>query len=185
MKAFPTTDFSSSTPASNSSAYISRAQSKRTIAVDAHGQNWQGEITTAWERLPLARAIWAFLNARGEHEAFDLILPIHSTPQGVVSGAVKAIAAYAIGTNVITFVNYAPAAGDFFRCAGHAKVYQVEDSVANTATIYPPLINAVTLNEVITVTDVPFSVRRVGAVQKMEIKNKNMAQLSFKYEEAF
>ncbi len=186
---FPSRDFSASTPESNSPAYINESQSLKTLATSTGAQRWQGSITTAIELMPKARALWAFLNAKGEFKTFDLVLPLHSTPNGVVSGLVQVTAAYAIGANSITFVNFTPAIGDFVRFSGHAKVYQVEAiagvGLGATATIYPPLLKAVSNSEIVTVTDVPFTVRRVGAISKLENKRKISAQLKFKYIEVF
>ncbi|MBL4832654.1 MAG: hypothetical protein JKY26_01660 [Pseudomonas sp.] len=183
MKAFPSVEFSSSEPASNAPAYINKAQSFKVIAVSTGAQQWQGNIASAWERMPKARALWAFLNARGENETFPLVLPIHSTPNGAVNGAVNTTGALVTGTNTVTFTNYEPMAGDFFKFVGHSKVYQVEDATNNTAIFYPKLIKSVVVNELVVVTNVPFLVRRIGAVQSMPTNKKSLAKVKFKWEE--
>jgi len=183
IKNFPTKDFSSSVPASNSPAYLSEAQSFKTIAVGTGKQRWEGVATTALEIMRIARATWAFLNARGMHEPFNIVLPIHSTPEGVVSGVVKSSLGINVGGSDITFINFAAEPGDFFRCAGHSKCYQVEEVNGSVATFYPPLLKPVTSSEVITVTDVPFLVRRVSALQPMDAKRKSSAVVKFKWQE--
>ena len=177
--------FSASEPASNAPAYLSESQSLKTIAASTGAQRWEFALTTGLLQDADLRKAWAFLNAHGSHKPFDVALPIHSKPLGLVSGAVTATAAHAIGANAVTFANYSPQIGDFFRFACHAKMYQAEGASGNTATIYPPLLQAVTLNEAVTVTDVKFTVRVPGKISKFKIDAKKMAKLKFKCIEVF
>jgi len=185
MPLFPTTEFTSSAPVSHSPAYMSESQSLKTIASSTGAQRWEFEVSTAWLLMPEARAVWAFLNARGGRaQSFDIELPIHSIPNGVVSGAVTT-GVNAVGATAITFANYAPAAGDFVRFAGHSKVYQVESAAGSIGNIYPPLLNATGLNEAVSVNNVLFTVRKSEDMSKIENNRKTAARLKFKCIEAF
>lgn len=182
---YPSTDFSKITPISNAPDYISESQSLKTIAASSGAQRFEFDLTTAWEKSPKARALWAFLNARRQSQPFTLQLPIYDTANGVVTGTVTATAAYAVGGSAVLLNNYIPAIGDFMQFAGHSKVYQVEDIAGNNATIFPPLIKSVSLNEVVNVNNLTFTVRRKNKLSKLESSKGNKAKIKFKVIEAF
>jgi len=185
MRTYPSLEFSSIEPASNAPDYLSESQSLKTISTSTGAQRFEFKVKSVWERLPVARALWAFLSARRTVDKFEIQLPIYDSANGVVTGVVKANANLPIGTTDITFVNYQPAIGDFIQCAGHAKVYMVEDAAGNQGTIFPPLIKSVLSAEVITVNDLKFTVRRKGKISKLKSKQNNVAQVEFTVLEAF
>lgn len=185
MKTYPSTDFSKILPISNDNDYFSESQSLKTIAVSAGAQRWEFDLTTTWERLPLARALWMFLNARSRSQIFTIQLPIFDTANGIVSGAVNAAASYAIGTRNVTLNNYSAAIGDFIQFAGHSKVYGVEEVNGAITTIYPPLLKAVSLSENVNVNNLKFTVRRKGTLSKLESSKGNKGKVKFKVIEAF
>lgn len=175
--------FSASKPASHSQSYLSKAQSFATTATSNGAHEWQFELTTGLLKDPLLRKVWAFLNSHPEHKPFDIELPIHSKPLGAVSGIVTATAALSKGEENITFVNYTPSIGDFFRTAGHSKVYQISDANGQAATIYPPLFQSVGVGEVFNVNDVKFTVRKLGRISEFSIDATKLTKLKFKCSE--
>lgn len=185
MKTFPSTKFSKVVPISNSPAYISDSQSLKSIATGSGAQRWEFELTTGWHAIPQAMALWAFLNARGQHEKFQVQVPMLDTPSGSVIGAVKALASYAVGTKDIGLVNFQALAGDFVQFSGHAKVYQIEESVNQVFTLYPPLITSVLINEAVNVNNLKFTVRGKDSKSKLSSKLKTRAKIKFKCIEAF
>jgi len=186
MALFPTSEFSSSTPVSHSPSYLSESQSLKTIAISTGAQRWEIELETAWIFMAEARRVWAFLNALfGQAKTFEVALPIFSEPVGIVAGVVSVSAAYSAGDNSITFTNFTPEPGDFFTFNGHTKVYQVESAVGNVATIFPPLLQAVASNEVVTAENVLFTLRLKNDFSKVQITKRSRTQLKFKCIEAF
>jgi len=185
MKLFPSQDFAEILPSNNAKDYVSESHSLSTIASSAGAQRFEFALTTAWERLPLARALWMFLNARSQSEKFLIQLPVYDTPNGVVGGAVSTMAAYAVGTSDILLSNYTAAIGDFIQFAGHSKVYGVEDVNGALATIYPPLLKSIANNESVNVNNLQFTVRRVGDISKLESNKKSSGKVKFKVIEAF
>ena len=185
MKNFPTADFSKVLPISNDNDYFNESQSLKTIAVSAGAQRWEFDLITAWERLPLARAIWMFLNARSRSQKFTIQLPIFDTANGVVSGIVKTADSYPIGTSDLVLTNYSAAIGDFIQFAGHSKVYGIQDVKGSISTIYPPLLISASLNENVTVNNIKFTVRRKETLSKLENEKGDLAKIKFKVIEAF
>ena len=177
--------FSVTVPKSYSPAYKSEAHSLKRIVTRVGAHRWEFELTTGLLKGLILRSTFAFLNARGIHESFQVVLPYWSQPLGLISGPVSVATAKAIGANSINFTNYSPAPGDFFKFAGHAKVYQVELAAGNTATIYPPLISAVGLNEVVVAQDVPFTVRNVTDLSKVKLDPTQQTKLKINCEEDF
>lgn len=178
--------FSVAEPASESPAYVNESQSLKTIAASTGSQRWGFTLTTSNLKEADFRRAWAFLNSlNGQATKFDVLLPVFSKPLGVVSGQVQAAIAYGIGTNNISFTNYLPEIGDFFKPAGHAKTYQVIGTAGSSATFYPPLISSVGLGEVIQVNDVKFTVRLSSEISKLKVKTTKIVKLKFKVIEAF
>lgn len=185
MSLFPHYDFVKITPSSYTKDYLSEAQSLKTIGVSGGGQRWEFELKTSVEFLSVMRGVWMFLCARREIEPFDIQIPLFDNVLGNTSGDVSLSSAKSIGANSVTFSNYTPAIGDFIQFAGHSKVYGIEYADGNTATIFPSLIKDVTSSELVTVNNLRFTVKRVGAMQKVELKNGQQAQVSFKVREDF
>jgi len=185
MKTYPSTNFSKVTPQSNAIDYISEAQSLKTIAASAGAQRYEFSLSTAWEKLPVARAIWMFLNARSQSQKFLIQIPLYDTPNGIVSGSVNTSNAYNIGETEIALGNYLPHIGDFIQFVGHSKVYGIEQVTGSNITIYPPLLKAVSNNESANVNNLKFTVRVKGALSKLESNKGNAGKISFKVIEAF
>ena len=180
MKRYPSSDFASVVPINNAPDYSSTAQSLNTITTSTGSHRWEFEVTTTWERLPVARGLWMFLSAR-RSQKFEIQLPIYDTPNGVVTGAVNAAASYAIGSSQMTFTNFIPAMGDFVQFAGHSKIYGVEAD----GELVPPLIKVVGAMEAVTVNNLTFTVRREGPLLKLEANGKNVGKTKFKIVEAW
>lgn len=185
---FPNTiGFSQVEPMSNSPAYINQSQSLNTIAVSTGAQRWEWSLTTGVLTEPEFRRVWAFLNAlSGKARTFDIALPLFSKPLGVITGQVQAMTSHAIGEDVINVTNYIAEIGDFVRFAGHNKLYQVSYVAGNSATIFPPLIKAVGVSEVVQVSDVLLTARLNSQISKLKVPSKNkLAKVKFKIIEAF
>jgi hypothetical protein len=185
MKIFPHTEFSDVSISSNSPAYINTAQSLKTIAASTGAQRFEFELTTAWHNMATARALSAFLNAVGQHEPFELQVPLVDMANGTVTGTVKASSAYAVGTTDVVLANFSAAIGDFLQFISHSKVYQVADVNGSTVILYPPLIKSVALNELVNVNNLKFTVRNKGDISALKSKKNNKAKLKLKIIEAF
>ncbi len=178
--------FSLIEPESHDPAYISESQSLKTIAVSTGAQRWEGALTTGILNEADFRRTWAFLNGVGQAKTFDIPMPLLSKPLGVVSGSVQALTGYLKGDSSISFSNYLPEIGDFVSFTGHSKNYQILDTAGSSATIHPPLFQAVTSGEIVSVVDVLFKVRRIGKLSKLKVSSKNKtAKIKFKVKEAF
>ena len=182
---FPSVSFSVTVPKSYSPVYKNEAQSLKTIVTGVGAHRWEFELTTGILKGLALRSTFAFLNARGVHESFQVVVPYWSQPLGHIVGAVSVVTRQSIGANTIEFKNYTPASGDFFKFAGHAKVYQIESATGNTATIYPRLISTVGRNEGVVVKDVPFTVRNTTELSKLTLKLNRQTKLKIKCEEVF
>jgi len=185
MRTFPSLEFSDVSISSNSPAYLTTSQSLKTIAASTGAQRFEFELSTAWLNMTTARALNAFLNSVGSHEKFLLQVPLVDTPEGSVTGAVKASASYAMGANIVALTNFTAAVGDFVQFAGHSKCYQVSNVSGANLTIYPALIKTVTLNEAVNVNNITFTVRNKGDVSTLKSKRNNQAKLKLKVIEAF
>lgn len=184
MQTFPSTDFVSVLPISNAPDYFSESHSLSTITVSSGAQRYEFDLETQIARMPKAKREWIFLAARRQGK-FKIQIPLFDHAEGLVSGTVKSNANKGIGSNEITFVNYVPEIGDFFQCAGHSKVYAIENVAGSKATIFPPLFKAITSAEVITVNNLKVTVRRKGAMLKLTNKRGKTGSTKFKVIEAF
>ena len=185
---FPSVSFSVTVPKSYSPVYKNEAQSLKTIVTGVGAHRWEFELTTGILKGLALRSTFAFLNARGVHESFQVVVPYWSQPLGHIVGAVSVVTRQSIGANTIEFKNYTPASGDFFKFAGHAKVYQIEtatanNATANTGTFYPRLISAVGRNEGVVVNDVPFTVRNTTELSKLTLDLSRQTKLKINCEE--
>ena len=185
MKIFPLTEFSEVSISSNSPVYISSSQSLKTIAATTGAQRFEFELSTAWLTMSIARALSAFLNSVGQHEKFELQVPLVDTPTGNTTGVVTSSAVYGVGITDVVLTNFIAALGDFIQFAGHSKCYQVANINGAITTLYPPLIKAVSLNESINVNNLKFTVRNKGDVSSLQSKKNNQAKLKIKVIEAF
>jgi hypothetical protein len=133
-------------------------------------QRWAMRLSYA----PLLRSslapLFAFLlSMRGQADTFTLVLPTFKTPQGTWGGAPVVNGVGQTGSTVsllgLTASQAAAAkAGDLLKFAGHTKVYMVTADAASdgtglaTVSIQPPLIYTISDGEVITTSNVPFTV---------------------------
>ena len=182
---FPSVSFSVTVPKSYSPVYKNEAQSLKTIVTGVGAHRWEFELTTGILKGLALRSTFAFLNARGVHESFQVVVPYWSQPLGHIVGAVSVVTPPLIGANTIEIKNYTPASGDFFKFAGHAKVYQIETVTGNTTTFYPRLISRVGHHEGVVVNDVPFTVRNTTELSKLTLDLSRQTKLKIKCEEVF
>ena len=150
---------------------ISVAQSLKRQVRTRGGQRWV--ITARWA--PALRAtfapIFAFVLAQdGQWGTFQYVLPTWSTPQGSwptatvieVDGAGQTGTTLNIKTLTISQSNIAKA-GDFFKIAGHSKVYQVTANANSNGagkaalSIKPKLVTSPADGEDLTITGVAFT----------------------------
>jgi hypothetical protein len=178
--------FSQVEPLSHSPAYVSESKSLKTVATSTGAQRWEWSLTTGILKEADSRRAWAFINSlAGKTHRFDIQLPLFSQPLGVVSGLVQSMASHAIGENVVNFSNYLAEIGDFVRFVGHSKTYQIVDTAGSSATIFPPLIKAVSTSEVVQVSDLLFTARLNSSVSKLKMPSDKIVRLKFKIIEAF
>lgn len=126
---------------------------------------------------------------RGQFTAFDIVLPILSSRRGAGSaGTPVVLGASQTGTTLT--IDGAPAlqsgwmaAGDFFRLAGHNKVYRSTTSVNTnsfgeaTIILAQPLMESPANNEALTIDAVPFSMRLANNVQKYALSKPDFYML--------
>ncbi len=139
--------------------------------------------TLRWNRLTEAdhAPVAAFIESlRGKYTPFNIVLPLISTPLGVGGGT--PLVAGAGHTGLALPIDGAPVsttgwlkAGDVFRLAGHSKVYRLaadadtDAAGAVTLQLVQPLMSSPADNEALTITDVPFSMRRASDVIKYSV----------------
>jgi len=139
---------------------------------------------------PMTRAefspVMGFLMAqRGMAETFTIVLPEVSSSSGSATGTIRASAAGSIGDTSIAVDGFTGTlkAGDVFKFANHTKVYMAttDRNGAGTLSFQPALVSAVADNQVITINNVPFTVRLNNDVQEYGIAT----DLSYSYEVDF
>jgi hypothetical protein len=125
--------------------------------------------------------LFAFaLSQAGRFGVFSFVSPDLATPRGTAGGTPRVDGGSQTGTNVNTD-GWTPntgvlKAGDILKYASHNKVYMMtEDADANgsgdaTLVHYPPLMEAIANNELITVIDVPFTVQLLEDVSKYVVR---------------
>jgi hypothetical protein len=116
-------------------------------------------------------ALHAFImKQRGMLESFQIVLPIISMQSGDASGSKTVNGALSVGATTVNLHGGSGTlkAGDVFKFAGHNKVYMfTADRNGNgNVTFEPPLTTAVTNNEGLVITSVPFTVRINNDVQE-------------------
>lgn len=143
------------------------------------------QCTLKWNRLKRAKfaPVDAFIEAlRGRYTPFTIVLPIISAPQGSAGGTPRVTGANQTGQTLN--INGCPVsvtgwlkAGDVLKLAGHNKVYKLASDAntdaagAVTLQLTTPLMASPVDNEVLTVTDVPFTMRRVKDLQKFSLSS--------------
>lgn len=150
-------------------SYKTTAHSLRRIVRSRGAQRWM--FVLRYTRL--TRAEWATLYAwlmtqGGEGGSFTFVPPILGEVQGTAAGAPKVKTTTAAGQTSVPSKGWTAGqtvlkAGDFLKFASHAKAYMVSaDAVADGAgevaiSLRPILLEAVTADEVITASGVPFT----------------------------
>lgn len=140
--------------------------------------------TIRWNRLKEAdfAPVGAFIEAlRGRLTTFTIVLPIISTPQGVGGGSPQVVGAgphsgfsLPIDGCPVSTTGWLKT-GDVFKLAGHNKVYRLAADVdtdaggAVTLTFVQPLEESPGDNEALTITDVPFTMRRASDAQQFDL----------------
>lgn len=155
--------------------FRSETMSLRTQVRHVGGQRWKLRVVFP----PMARsdfgAVFAFIEQqKGGSESFTFLLPVFGDKSGDVGGSPLTSASGAVGDTSISVDGYTGTfkAGNFFKFANHDKVYTVsEDLAASSGTLnfQPELSFAVSDNEALTVTQVPFTVRLLSDLQEYDI----------------
>ena len=151
------------------------------------------------------KKVMGFLAAQqGQFEAFQIVLPNLSTPQGSVAGNVlDVVGAHTAGDKTINLdggvagqTGYLKA-GDMIRfidtttAANNVKTYMVtadmdtDGTGAGTVNIEPGLIDGVANNSTTETNSVQFTVFMAGATQEYSTGLSSKTQLEFEVREAF
>ena len=165
--------------------FVTKSRSFKTIARATPAHQYEVRLRTTNLDDDKLRVMNSFIDSLdGRYGAFDVILPIYSTPRGVATGTPVLNGSKSIGDTSIAVSGYSGSVtgiakdGDYIRFGNHTKVYQVKDdantngSGQTTLTINPGLLVAVTSGTAITVTDVPFNIRLTGDVQEFSASTK-------------
>lgn len=139
--------------------------------------------TLKWNSLSAAdfAPVNAFIESlRGRFSTFTVVLPLISTPRGVGGGAPVVLGAGQSG--LVLNVDGCPVstpgwlkANDVFTLAAHNKVYRLAADADTDGTgavalqLVQPLMESPADNEALTITDVPFTMRRGSDVQKFTL----------------
>lgn len=185
MSALPTTVLPAQVSVSSwSPTLVSRAYSGKTQRRQrgGHIQRWRLSVRYA----PLQRdefmELWAFLAAlRGQYSTFTLTIPTSIVPRGTWGGSPAVNGAVAAGQNTVridgltALVAGAVKAGDFVKFSGHSKVYQVTaDGTPDSGgeldlCIMPGLVTALSDNETVSFTSVPFTCILAADTQALDL----------------
>ena len=166
---FKALDFSSVDPTLTDEAQDGRINARK-VGAQYYTCRLQWNSLTEADYAPVA----AFIESlRGQYTPFDIVLPIISTPRGQAGGTPLVAGSGHSGTSLP--IDGAPAsmqgwlkAGDVIRLAGHSKVYRLaadadtDASGAVTLQLVQPLMQSPADNEALTITSVPFSMRRAS-----------------------
>lgn len=150
-------------------AFVSTTQSLRRQTRSRGAQRWRLVYEYNAGLAAAYRDLFVFLlQQRGQKEKFTIIVPFMSDTTSQVGAAVALTANYSAGATAVNVDGCAPdglviAKGEFFTIAGSAKAYMAtadSTSAAGAATInfYPPLMEDVSNNALLTLADVPFQV---------------------------
>lgn len=139
--------------------------------------------TLKWNRLTEAEfaPVNAFIESlRGRFTPFTVVLPLISTPQGAGGGSPVVVGA--AQTGLVLDVDGCPVstpgwlkANDVFKLAAQSKVYRLAADADTDGTgavslqLVQPLMESPADNEVLTIIDVPFTMRRGSDVQKFTL----------------
>lgn len=151
--------------------YSSESKSGRKQVRNRGGHRWQ--FTAVFP--PMTRSafspVMAFIESQeGMLGTFQVTIPILSSTSGTVSGTAAASASASVGAKSVSIdgITGTLKAGNFVKFANHSKVYMLTADRAGDGSMAftPALVAAVADNEVVTYTDVPFTVRITNDVQE-------------------
>lgn len=121
-------------------------------------------------------------------ETFQIVLPEISVKSGNATGTVSTTASASIGATTVAIDGLSGTlkAGDPIKFANHSKVYIIaSDRTGNgTLTFYPALRSALVNNEVLTYTNVPFTVRLQNDIQKYTLGLASLVKYEVDFIEA-
>ena len=186
--AYPTTPvFQALNLKSNDKTLVSQSVNGRTQSRKLASQYW--EFSAVYP--PMTRAefmpVYAFIMAQsGQHQTFNIQLPVLDDTQGTAAGTLKSSAAHAAGLTTINVDGVVGklSVGDMVKF-GHDKVYMI--TLTNTSgdttliDIMPPLRQSIANDEVINYQNVTIKVRLKNDVQEFGIGNDGL----FSYEVDF
>lgn len=169
---YPSTPgFRSTAPRSINRNYKSESQSGRVQVRNRGGQQWA--FTLRYN--PISRSRFAPVDAfvtdqDGQLETFQIVLPVLSDSSGDPSGTMRANGSASVGATSLSVDGFTGTlkAGDFFKFASHSKVYKAtaDRNGSGSLSFKPSLKSAVADNEIITYSDVPFTVRLANDLQE-------------------
>lgn len=168
---------------SRHSNLVSETVSGRLQVRTLGGQRWS--FTAKYN--PMTRAefmpVYAFvISQQGQRDTFTIVPPVISDSSGTISGTMSASSAISAGISSIPVDGFTGIikAGDLVKFAGHNKVYMVtaDQDGAGNLSIEPPLVSAITDDEVVTYDSVPFTMRLSNDVQSYSLS----ANEYFEYE---
>jgi len=178
--------------------FVSVAHSlKRQARSRGGAQRWAIEASypPSLRREELAPVLAFALKQRGQYEVFTLIPPaLWSTARGVATGTPKVDGADQTGRTVNT-KGWTPGitgillAGDFLKFNGQDKIYMVtedansDESGEAAITIEPALMESPEDEEVIVVTDVPFTVSLASDAQEFALNPPNLHEYKISFVE--
>ena len=138
------------------------------------GQRW--EFTAQYN--PMTRAefqpVFAFVvSQQGRLDSFTIVPPVLGSTSGSATGTLNANGAHSIGDSTISVdgITGDLKAGDFVKFADHSKVYMLtaDRDGSGTMSIEPALVEAVDDDEVITYSDVPFTMKLLRDTQEYSL----------------
>ena len=182
--AYPTTPvFQSLNLRSNDKTLVSQSVNGRTQSRKLASQYWEFSAVYALMKRAEFMPVYAFIMAQsGQHQTFEIQLPVLDDSQGAASGVLLATAAHAAGLTSITVdgITGGLLAGDMVKF-GHDKVYMITATTTTSIDIMPPLRVGITNDEVVNYQNVTMKVRLKNDVQEFGMGNDGM----FNYEVDF
>ncbi len=146
-----------------------------------------------------AREVWGFINAlSGRLNPFTIVLPTHSDSLGSIINNPIIKSSSNPGVKTLTLKNLPVDSnnlmiiGDVFKCAGHSKVYVLTSALNSNSggegsfTFSPQLQKSITVNELVLVRNVPYSLRLRSekSIISKKISDQGYVSLSFDTVEA-
>lgn len=173
---------------------ISRAQSLKTQRRrrGAAIQRWRLHFQYGTMEKTDYLDLWAFLNAqRGQWDTFTAMLPSGISPRGLLGGTPLVNGALAAGVSSAAIDGLSNnitgwgKRGDFFKFAGHSKVYQLTaDADSNgsgqaTLAFQPALAAAAADNEAVSFSAVPFTLILASDESDLALQPPTQGTLAF------